>query len=130
MIPEIVKELVRFKHAELTCLGIAPPLYYNACKLLDRHITVVIKDGIIYQFVNEKNSELLSDNFDKKDKRFQYEDAVNLIGDVFSLDVMTCHNIVKEWRRDKMINSKMYEQVSKYWKYISLPEKLDGEDYL
>jgi len=129
MSTEITKELVKKRHAELICLGIVPKLFYASCKLLDRHITTVYKDGILYQFVNNNNKELAYEDKrrDSTDRRFPFTDAVYLIEETFGIESLTASNIVKEWRRDKMINAKMYERVSEYWRYISLPYDVDEE---
>ena len=134
----ITEELVKYKHAELCSLGIVPKLYYHACKLLKRHITTVIKDGILYQFINESNPELVTDKKQLEqnrwvgggsdvDKRYSVKEAIELIEQTFGLNNQESTNIVNEWRRGVMVSDGMYKKVSKYWRYISLPETLDEE---
>lgn len=125
------KELVKFKHAELNCLGIAPKLYYSAAKLLDRHIITVLKDNILYQFVNETNPELIYDSIPKNewsnstDKRYSYQKAIMLIEETFGINEILAGKIVNEWRRNKIIMHNMYAKPSKYWRYISLPNETE-----
>lgn len=117
---DIQAELVKFKNAELTCLGISPPLYYSAVKLLGRHIIVVFKNDILYQFINESNPQL-HPKITPHDKRVTYEDSINLLTDAFGISQTLAAIIVAEWKRSKRIESGMYKNLSKYWKYISLP---------
>jgi len=113
-------ELVKKRNAELECLGIPPKIYYVACILMDKHVKAVLKDGILYKFVNEERGKIKS-----PDKRFNDEKCLKLLMDVLSINENDALNILCEWKREKKINLAMYKNMKKYWKYIFLPRSLN-----
>jgi len=144
MYDDVTKEIIKKRRVELICLGIHPKLFYLACKLLDRHITTVYKDGILYQFINEDYPELKLRNKQQEnewdeiddffgfnikinDKRFSFDKAVTLLQVSFGVNKILATNIVTEWRRDKIINAEMYKKLNKYWRYISIPYNTEEE---
>lgn len=113
-------ELVKKRNAELECLGIPPKLYYVACNLLDKHVKSVLKDGILYKFINEERLKTSS-----PDKRFNDEKCLELLEHVLSINKDDAMNILLEYKREKKINLAMYKNMKKYWKYIFLSKTLD-----
>ena len=120
---KLTKELVIKKHAELSCLGIAPRLYYIVSKYLDRHVTTVVKDNKFYTFKNKEyeNLEILETG---EEDYITYDKLLDDIAESFSLEKEIALKILSEWRRDKIIYKEMTKNVSKYWKYLSLPERI------
>lgn len=110
------KILIDKRLAELNCLGIEPKLYYNVCKLLDRHVCTVIKDGRFYTFPNKDNNLTLTN-----EKYVKAEDIHMLISTVYGLNNHMIHMILMEWQREKIIYNNMSQSVVKYWDYLSLP---------
>ena len=119
----IGKELVLKRQAELSCLGIAPRLYYMVTKYLDRHVTTVVKDEKFYTFKNSDFNNLIL-NGSSSSNYIDKDDLMYDIVKTFSIDGKLANKILNEWKRDKIIYKEMTKNVGKYWKYLSLPENI------
>lgn len=127
---EVRNLLIRKRYVELECLGIPAQLYYNAIKLIERHVYVVIKGVSIYIF--KKDDFSLHTDMRDKSKYFDSDKIMLLLMETFGVDKTLAYNIYAEWIREKVINCKMTENSTKYWDFLSLPSvyiDLDETEY-
>lgn len=120
MKPEEQILLIKKRYSELECLGIPAKLYYNAVKLIERHVYVVIKQSKIYIF--KKDDYKLHDGQNgSHTKYFSTDDILLLLNDSFGLEKTLGYTVYSEWLREKIINCKMSENSTKYWDFLCLP---------
>ena len=116
---EVKNLFIKKRYIELECLGIQAFMYYNAVKLIERHVYVVIKDDKFFIF--KKHDFGLHDNNDKS-KYFDAEKIVDLLAEIFGLSKVLAHNIYTEWIREKIIYARMSEKANEYWDFLCLPQ--------
>jgi hypothetical protein len=108
--------LIDKRLAELKCLGIEPVIYYNACKLIDRHVYVVVKEDVFHIF--QSNEFELDSGFGNY---IRLTDLRDLIMRCLEIGYPLAESIIIEWKREKTIYYNMSINANKYWEYISLP---------
>jgi len=121
-----INAIIKKRNIDLEMLGVAPQLYYTACKYIDRVAKVVVKEGDVYVFsVNgavKKNTH--------KNAYITSKQISDNISKVLGINNQLSSLIINEWLRDRVIEYNMGKDINRFWGYLATPsEVVETDEY-